>query len=129
VTRRPTRATAAGSTYLDLRRAARSAGRPTDELLQLQALEGVLRRLAASPRAESLVLEGGVLLASLDARRPTRDVDLTTSSLPSDPEAVRAVIGEVLRMRVDDGVTFDLASLHAEAIREDDAHVVTHRSA
>jgi hypothetical protein len=73
---RPTRATVAGRTYLDLQNLARRQRRPTDELHQLYALEGFLARLAVSPYADQLVLKGGVLLAAYDTRRPTRDVDL-----------------------------------------------------
>ena len=122
MTKQPTRETAAGRTYLDLRRLARATGRPTDELLQLHALEGVLRRLAASPHAGRLILKGGVLLAALDARRPTRDVDLTTNDVANDPDAILAVLAEVLRIEVADGLDFDIASLRAETIREDDSY-------
>jgi predicted nucleotidyltransferase component of viral defense system len=122
VTERPTRETAAGRTYLDLRRLARSTGRPTDELLQLHALEGVLRRLTASPHADRLILKGGVLLAALDARRPTRDVDLTTNDLTNDPDVILAVLAEVLRIEAADGLDFDIASLRAETIRENDSY-------
>jgi hypothetical protein len=41
----------------------------------LYILEGFLARLAESPAREKFVLNGGVLLASFDNRRPTRDVD------------------------------------------------------
>jgi hypothetical protein len=66
----------AGARYLDLQRIARQTGPPTDELIQLYALECFLDRLTRSVFARNLVLKGGVLLAALDARRPTRDIDL-----------------------------------------------------
>jgi hypothetical protein len=72
VTSRPTRATAGGRAYLDLRQLAKATGRLTDELLQLYALEGLLDRLSGSVHASRFVLKGGVLLAAFDARRPTR---------------------------------------------------------
>ena len=52
--------------FLELRREARRTGRPTDELIQLCALEGFLDHLAHSGFAEYFVLKGGVLLAALD---------------------------------------------------------------
>ncbi len=47
MTRRATKETTAGRRYLDLQRKARRTGRPTDELIQLYALEGFLDRLTA----------------------------------------------------------------------------------
>ena len=44
----PTRATTAGSAYLDLRKKARAERRPVDELMQLYVLEAFLARLAAT---------------------------------------------------------------------------------
>jgi hypothetical protein len=81
VTNRPTKETVAGQRYLDLQREARRTGRPTDELIQLYALECFLDRLAHSAFASKFVLKGGVLLAALDARRPTRDIDLSANAL------------------------------------------------
>jgi Nucleotidyl transferase AbiEii toxin, Type IV TA system len=88
----PSRATPAGRAYLDLRNKARHDRRPVDELLQLYVLEGFLARLAASGRAGQFVLKGGVLLAALDERRPTRDVDLQAEALDNDAEVVRAAV-------------------------------------
>jgi hypothetical protein len=66
--KRATKGTAAGRRYLDLQREARRTGRPTDELIQLYALECFLDRLVHSDFAENFVLKGGVLLAALEAR-------------------------------------------------------------
>jgi hypothetical protein len=74
--KRATKETAAGRRYLDLQREARRTGRPTDEIIQLYALECFLDRLVHSDFAENFVLKGGVLLATLEVRRPTRDIDL-----------------------------------------------------
>lgn len=97
MTDRPTRATVAGQRYLDLRRLARRTGRPTDELLQLYALEGFLDRLAQSAHATRFVLKGGVLLAAFDARRPTRDIDFATLEVANDDIVVRTLVDEIRR--------------------------------
>jgi len=55
------RSSVAGSRYLDLQRKARATGRPTDELIQLYALECFLDRLTRSAFAKNFVLKGGVL--------------------------------------------------------------------
>lgn len=59
--------TLAGRRYLDLQREAKRTGRPTDELIQLYALECFLDRLVHSNFADTFILKGGVLLAALDA--------------------------------------------------------------
>jgi hypothetical protein len=120
VSRRPTRATAGGRAYLDLRKLAQERHRPTAELLQLYALEGFLVRLPSSTYARRFVLKGGVLLAAFDARRPTKDIDLSATGLRNHPETVRAAIQAVLELGVDDGLEFDLSSMEAQAIREGD---------
>jgi hypothetical protein len=71
VTRAPTHASIAGRAYLARQQKARAEGRATDELLQLHALEAFVVRLALSDVAQDFVLEGGVLLAAYDMRRPT----------------------------------------------------------
>jgi len=47
-------------------------------------LECFLDRLGHSAFADHFILKGGVLLAALDARRPTRDIDLSARALDSD---------------------------------------------
>ena len=80
---RPTRESVEGRAYLNLQNMARRDGRPTDELLQLYALEGFLARLTASGQGTQFVLKGGVLLAALGTRRPTREL-VATSRRNSD---------------------------------------------
>lgn len=122
MTPRPTRATEAGRTYLDLQNLARRTGRPTEEVHQLYVLECFLDRLARSPYADRFVLKGGVLLAAYEMRRPTRDVDLRADRLPATPEAVRRAVCGVAEHGVEDGVVFDTGSARAEAIREHDEY-------
>jgi len=120
VTAKPTRADVDGRSYLDLQNLARRSGRPTDEMLQLFALEGFLARLATSDLAKALVLKGGVLLAAFGTRRPTRDVDLQARSVTNDIGAVRALICEILAAQREDGLVFDIEGVAAESIRDDD---------
>ena len=92
----PDRSTIAGTRYLDLRRAARATGRPTDELLQLYALEGFLDRMLASNHAANFVLKGGFLLLAFTERRPTRDIDLSARAISNDLTHIESVINEIL---------------------------------
>jgi hypothetical protein len=119
---RATKETTAGKRFLDLQREARRTGRPTDELIQLYALECFLDRLVHSNFSDNFVLKGGVLLAALDARRPTRDIDLSARALDNDAAATLEVIRKISAIALDDGVIFDSAGATAEAIREDDSY-------
>ena len=104
--RRASKDTLAGRRYLDLQREAKRAVRPTDELIQLYALECFLDRLVHSEFADTFILKGGVLLAALDARRPTRDIDFavrvfensTEISLPRLIDGAISVRGYPLEM-------------------------------
>jgi len=120
VSRAPTRATPAGRVYLALQKKARADGRPTDEFLQLYALEAFVDRLSASELGSSLVLKGGVLLAAYEMRRPTRDVDLSARDVPNSVEATVELIGAIASEPRDDGWSFGKPS--GESVREDDAY-------
>ncbi len=119
---RPTRATTDGRAYLDLQNMARRDGRPTDELLQLYALEGFLDRLARSGHADRLVLKGGVLLAAFGNRRATRDADFAAMQLANDTDTILGLIREVAHMDVDDGLRYAPDSATAEIIRDEDEY-------
>lgn len=119
---RPNRSTVAGRTYLDLQNLARRQGRPTDELLQLYALEGFLDRLAQSPHADRLVLKGGVLLAAYDARRPTRDIDIAATELRASPEDVLQLVRKIAAVDIEDGIIYDADTATAGVIRDTDAY-------
>ncbi len=114
--------TLAGRRYLDLQREARRTGRPTDELIQLYALECFLDRLVHSEFAEKFVLKGGVLLAALEARRPTRDIDLAARALENSVDEVLGVVRKVAGILLDDGLEFDSAGATADVIREEDSY-------
>jgi Nucleotidyl transferase AbiEii toxin, Type IV TA system len=118
----PTRASAAGRAYLDLRKKARQDRRPVDELMQLYVLECFLARLADTTFAGRLVLKGGVLLAVFGERRPTRDVDLQAQAIVNEPAATLAMITQIAAAGLDDGVAFDTTSAAAETIRDEDRY-------
>jgi hypothetical protein len=115
----PTRASAAGRAYLDLRKLARENHRPVDELLQLYVLEAFLDRLTSSRFTEQFVLKGGVLLAAFDERRPTRDIDLQAQALANGTEAILAATRGIAATTLDDGVIFDIETATAESIRDE----------
>jgi hypothetical protein len=118
----PDRSTTAGTRYLDLRKAASVARRPTDELLQLYALEGFLDRLNTSRHRTSFVLKGGFLLPAFTERRPTRDLDLSGQAIRNEVPFLVGVVNEVLSIALDDGLQFDPAETRGDTIRELDAY-------
>jgi len=122
VTDRPSRATAAGAAYLDLRKLGRQSGRSTAELIQLYTLEGFLLRLSRSPVHDQLVLKGGVLLAAFGARRPTKDLDFLALGVPGELHVIRDLIGSVARIPADDGLEFDSRSSRVRALRTEDVY-------
>lgn len=122
---RTTRATAAGRAYLDLQNQARRQGRQTQQLLTFYAMERWLARLSTSPHADQFVLKGGVLLAAVDVRRPTVDVDTMVRDLAADRDTLVGVIRDVAARPStitvggdDDGVVFTTDSLAVSTIRE-----------
>jgi predicted nucleotidyltransferase component of viral defense system len=114
--------TLAGRRYLDLQREAKRTGRPTDELIQLYALECFLDRLVHSKFADTFILKGGVLLAALDARRPTRDIDFAARAIENTIEKVLSAVQTIAAISIEDGMEFDSTGATAETIREDDSY-------
>ena len=108
-----------GQVYAALQKLAREQGRTSQQLFELYAHERFLARLAASRLAQRFVLKGGMLLAVLDVRRPTRDADLLVRGLVNEPEALRAVVEEIAAVPMSDGVLFDSTAMTIESIRED----------
>jgi predicted nucleotidyltransferase component of viral defense system len=105
----------------DLQRLAREHhGRDTQALQVLYAIEGFLRRLSVSPYRERMVLKGGMLLAVLDARRMTRDADLSAHGIANDEASVAAIMAEIAStvLPEPDGVVFETAGVSTEPMRE-----------
>jgi hypothetical protein len=94
--------------------------RNTQGLQVLYAIEGFLRRLSISEYREQLVLKGGILLAVLDARRMTKDADLSAHGIVNDEESVAQVVAEIAATTLleSDGVIFYPASIATEVLRE-----------
>ncbi len=72
------------------------------------------------------MLKGGVLLAAYGLRRPTADIDGAALQTANEAEGIRQFVADVagtaLPAELDDGLTFDLSNVTAEAIREEDKY-------
>jgi hypothetical protein len=109
--------------FRELRKLAKEKyGANTDALIVLYAVEGFLRRLAASPYADKLVLKGGMLMAAQGARRVTRDADLSAHGISHDEAHLSATVASIATLPADDGLDFDVASIKTEIMREDAAY-------
>lgn len=99
---------------------ARETQRPLDQLLTRYALERLLHRLSLSPYRDRYALKGALLVTTWfdSPHRPTRDVDFLGFGDPS-PDVLLSRFREIAANPVDDGLTYDAASLAAELIRED----------
>ena len=92
-------------------------GGNTGALLVVYAVEGFLRRLAASPYATKLTLKGGMLMAAMSARRMTKDADLSAVGISNEKSQVAAIVGEIASLQLDrdDGLTFDATTITTQA--------------
>jgi hypothetical protein len=111
----------AASVRQRLQNAAKTSGRPFQEVLEYYALERFLYRLARSPHAGRFVLKGALMFRAWGAptSRPTRDIDLL-ARLENTVGAVVPVFRDVCGLAVEpDGMVFDPSSVAGVAIKED----------
>lgn len=109
------------SVHARLLNLARSEGRPFNEVLQYYAMERFLYRLSMSRHAAHFVLKGALMLqfwgGSLS--RATKDVDLL-GRVQLTVDEMLEVVRECIKVPAkDDGLEFDIESVHGEEIRLD----------
>lgn len=107
-----------------LQNLAAQKGQLFDILLTRYALERFLYRLSRSQFAGQFVLKGAMLMTTWfdEPHRPTRDLDLLGFG-DSGADPMLAVFRSILATPVDDdGITFDIAGLRVEQIREELAY-------
>jgi predicted nucleotidyltransferase component of viral defense system len=99
---------------------AKERNQPFDLLLTRYVLERFLYRLGSTEHRERFVLKGAMLITTWldDPHRPTRDLDLLGFGDP-DPEALLGVFREVCSVAAADAVTFDVAGLAIDRIRDE----------
>ncbi len=99
---------------------AKERNQPFDLLLTRYTLERLLYRLSTSRHRDRFALKGAMLLAGAldDPFRPTRDLDLLGFGDPA-PDAMIQVFREICAIDANDAVTFDVAAIAADRIRDD----------
>lgn len=96
-------------------------GGNTGALLVVYAVEGFLRRLAASQYATKMTLKGGMLMAAMSARRMTKDADLAAAGVSNDESHVAGIVAEIASLELDrsDALSFDATTIATQATRDD----------
>jgi hypothetical protein len=99
---------------------AKERHQPFDLLLTRYVLERFLYRLGTTKHRQNFVLKGAMLITTWfdDPHRPTRDLDLLGFGDP-DPEALLGVFRHICSLDAQDAVTFDVAGLSVDRIRDD----------
>lgn len=100
---------------------AKASGKTMQELLIMYCLERTLYRLSISKYSDKFTLKGGVLLYALfdgNYTRTTADVDLLAEKISNDVLNMYDVFREIISVKADDPIRYDLASLKVETIIE-----------
>ena len=100
---------------------AKITGKTMQELLIMYCLERTLYRLSISKYSDKFTLKGGVLLYALfdgNYARTTADVDLLAEKMSNDVLNMYNVFKEILSVKTDDPIRYDLESLKVEVITE-----------
>ncbi len=98
--------------------------RPFSELLQYYAMERFLYRLSQSDYADSFILKGALALQvrKVEKFRPTMDIDISQKSNDETSETIKQVKNILSTEVEEDGLVFDLQSIHLEDIKRDTAY-------
>ena len=110
----------AASVRARLLNVAKAQGADFNQVLVRFALERILYRLSQSAYADHFLLKGALLFTLWYdmPHRTTRDADLLGFG-PSDLESIAQTFREIASVEVEDGITFDPASVSVEEIRKD----------
>jgi len=102
---------------------AKQRGDDYNLLLNRFALERLLCRVAASRYADRFLLKGALLFSLWydQPHRPTRDADLLGFGA-DDADTLIATFRDIVVIDLDDGITFEPASVRADTIREDNRY-------
>lgn len=73
-------------------------------------MERLLERLSVSKYKKNFILKGGMLVASYTGlnARATKDIDTTINALDLDPEKMISVLEEIIRIDLDDNISYEL---------------------
>jgi len=107
-----------------VRNLAQGDGNKAQTLIRSYVMERFLERVSLSEYRDNLILKGGMLVAALVGldTRATMDIDTTIRSATlSQAEAAR-MVGDIVAVEVDDGVTFAITRQSVAFQRVVDVH-------
>jgi len=83
--------------------------------------ERILERISLSKYKNKFILKGGLLLSSIigDDERTTKDMDATLKSIPLTMEFIENMFNEILKIEINDGVTFEIISIKDIRLEDD----------
>jgi len=84
-------------------------------------MERFLERVSLSPYRENFILKGGMLVSALVGlnNKSTMDIDDTMKNMPLTAENVEEIVKEVIRIPVEDGITFQVKNI-SEIMEEEE---------
>ena len=94
------------------------------EVLVRYALERLIARVGKSSYSRTLILKGGTMFVVWQkglVGRPTMDADMEFRG-EGTPEVLKRIFAEIMAIPMEDAIRFDLESLNAGYIREDDQY-------
>ena len=91
------------------------------ELLQRYMFERILERISVSKYQNNFILKGGLLLSAIFGidNRTTKDMDTSIRGIDVSQENMIKVLNEILEIKLDDGVKFDIVRI-TDIRKEDD---------
>lgn len=90
-------------------------------IIRSYMMERFLERVSLSPYRENFILKGGMLVSALVGlnNRSTMDIDATMKNMPLTTENVEEIVKEVIRIPVEDGITFQVKNI-SEIMEEEE---------
>ena len=104
-----------------LKNRAMANGKTFQDMLMAYGLERTIYRLSLSGYKERFTLKGGIFLYALfegEFSRATRDIDLLAKNIPNNAEDMKKVFENILSVKCDDALKYDLDSLDVKNITE-----------
>ena len=82
-------------------------------IIRNYVMERFLERLSLSQYKSNLILKGGTLIAAMVGldNRSTLDLDTTLKNMPLSETSTRQIVGKIIGVQIDDGMTFEIKSV------------------
>ncbi|MCK5762716.1 MAG: nucleotidyl transferase AbiEii/AbiGii toxin family protein [Clostridiales bacterium] len=91
-------------------------------LFRIYMIERLIERISVSEYKNSIIIKGGVLVASMVGvnLRSTIDIDTTIKTYPVNEQSIKRLFDEILNISINDGISFEYKKI--EIIRAEDEY-------